>query len=313
MLYLLQMGRSKVLTTLDSSHSWSCLSCCVLTRSTVISSSDSSDLHTSTVQFDPPLLMQHFRLTLVFKPLIPGRPMVLQWNAGCLRVRSTELIHFFSTHPVDRCIQESNLNSSSSFRISGFSARRSDLIHSWSGILSRDVTHASGGVIIFVRQGLSFSELSTSFLSSPHPYSDYVWVSISFNNSSSLSFIIVYASLFALFRRIAEPTPFLSPPEISSFWGTSIAITPSGTQKVVPTPVGRKYSIESSLLTSFPSMTLIYLLFSIVPPLTSRLVPPLSPFPVPGRWFSTWVLIAYQFLYLSLSLRSFATTSVPLP
>ena len=31
--------------------------------------------------------------------------------------------------------------------------------------LSPDATHASGSVIIFIRQGLSFSELSTSFLS----------------------------------------------------------------------------------------------------------------------------------------------------
>ena len=48
------------------------------------------------------------------------------------------------------------------------------------------------GVIIFVRQGLSFSELSTSSLSSLDPYSDYVGVSISLNNSSSLSFLNVY-------------------------------------------------------------------------------------------------------------------------
>ena len=49
---------------------------------------------------------------------------------------------------------------------------------------------------------------------------------------------------------MAEPTPFLpsffSSPEVSSFCGTSIAITLSGTQKVLPTPVGRKYSTGSS-------------------------------------------------------------------
>ena len=52
-------------------------------------------------------------------------------------------------------------------------------------------------------------------------------------------FFNVYAPLFALLRRMAEPTPFLTPffppPEISSFWGTSTAITPSGTQEVLPT------------------------------------------------------------------------------
>ena len=53
--------------------------------------------------------------------------------------------------------------------------------------------HASGSVIIFVRQGLFFSELSTSSLSSLDPYSDYVGVNISLNNSSSVSFLNVYA------------------------------------------------------------------------------------------------------------------------
>ena len=191
------------------------------TRNTVTLSSDSSDMYTSTVQFSPSSANLHSRPTLVFKPLIPRRPIlyllplpphhrplllavllrllpplppdslrVLQWNAGGLRARSTELLYFLLSHPVDLiCIQESNLNSSSSFRNPGFSALRSDRTHSRSGILSPDATHASGGVIIFVRQGLSFSELSTSSLSSLDLYSDYVGVNISLNNSSSLSFL----------------------------------------------------------------------------------------------------------------------------
>ena len=64
-------------------------------------------------------------------------------------------------------------------------------------------------------------------------------------------------------------------------------------------------------------MTLTYLPFSIAPLaatplLTFPLLPPLSLFPAPDRCFRTWVLIIYQFLYLSLSLRSIAPTSVPL-
>ena len=246
---------------------------------------------------------------------------VLQWNAGGLRARGTELLHFLSSHPVDLIsIQESNLNSS--FRIPGFSVLSSDRTHSRSGILSSDTTHASGGVVIFVRQGLSFSELSTSTLSSLDPYSDYVGNNISLNNSSSPSFLNVYAPLFAPLQRMAEPTPFLPPffppPEISSFLGTSIVITPSGTRAVLPTPAGRKYLTGSFLLTSSPSMTLTQPPFSITPlavasPLTSPLLPLLLPFPAPGRCYRTWVLTIYQFFYLSLSLRSFAPTSVPLP
>ena len=256
---------------LGSSHFWSCFPC----RNTVTTSSDSSDTYISTVESGPPstdaALTRHPRLHTSYPPsahfispssapsppsLAPGRPStppasspphdsirVLQWNAEGLRARSTELFYFLSSYSVDLiCIQESNLNSSSSFRIPGFSALRFDRTHSRSGILSSDATQASGGVVIFVRQGLSFFELSTSSLSSLDFYSDYVGVNISLNNSSLVSFLSVYVPLFAPPQRMAEPIPslpqFFPPPEMSSFWGTSIAITPSGTQEPLPTPRG---------------------------------------------------------------------------
>ena len=137
-----------------------------------------------------------------------------------------------------------------------------------------------------------------------------------------MSFLNVYAPLSSPPQRMAEPTSFLPPsfppPKISSFWGTSIAITLSGTQEVLPTPAGSKYSNGSFLLTSSPSMVLTHPPFSIAPvavalPLTSPLLPLLLPFPALGRCYRTWVLTIYQFFYLSLSLRSFAPTIVPLP
>ena len=170
--------------------------------------------------------MQHSHPTLIFKPLVfflptlyllplhphhrlvllavslylllslplPNSVRVFQWNAGGLQARSTKLLHFISCHPVDFIyIQESNLNLSSSFQIPGFFALRSHGTHSRSGIFSTDVTDASGGVILFVKHGLSFSELSTSSLSSLDPYSNYVEVNVSLNDSSSLSFLNVYA------------------------------------------------------------------------------------------------------------------------
>ena len=168
--------------------------------STVTSSSDFSSWYISSAQCGlsgPLLLMQHSHPTLAFKPLVlflltlyllpmhpyhrlmllavslflllrlplPNSLRVFQWNAGDLRARSTELLHFIFSQLVDLiCIQESNLNLSSSFRIPGFSALQSDGTHSRSGIFSTDVTDACSGIIIFVRQGLSFSELSTSSL-----------------------------------------------------------------------------------------------------------------------------------------------------
>ena len=133
-------------------------------------------------------------LYLLLSLPLPNSLRVLQWDAGGIRARSTKLIHFISSHPVDvNYIQESNLNLSSTFRIPGFSALRSDGTHSRSGIFSTDVADASGGVIIFVKQGLFFSELSTSSLSLLGPYSYYVEVNISLNDSSSFSFFNVYA------------------------------------------------------------------------------------------------------------------------
>ena len=197
--------------TLGSSYSWSFPSCCIpasfrdpTPTSSVTSSLDSSSLYTSTAQSGPLLLMQHLQPTLAFTSLIlfpptsyflplhphycfmllvvslylsltlPDSFRVFQWNAGGLRARSTELLHFILSHPIDLiCMQESNLNLSSSFRIPGFSALRSDCIHSRFGIFLTDATtYASGGIIIFVRQGLFFSKLSTSSLSLLDPYSD---------------------------------------------------------------------------------------------------------------------------------------------
>ena len=142
-----QLSLSKF-RALGSSHSWSCLPC----RSTVTPSSDSSDTYTSTVQSGPPstdaALSRHPRLQTSYPPsahyispssapspptlapghfstppassLPPDSLRVLQWNAGGLRATSTELLHFFLSHPVDLiCIQESNLNSSSSFGFLG--------------------------------------------------------------------------------------------------------------------------------------------------------------------------------------------------
>ena len=140
------------------------------------------------------LMLLAVSLYLLLSLPLPNSLRVLQWNAGGFRARSTKLIHFILSHPVDLIyIQESNLNLSSSFRIPGFSALQSGVTHSRSGIFSTDVADASGGVIIFVKQGLSFPELSTSSLSLLDPYSDYVGVNISLNDFSSLSFLNVYA------------------------------------------------------------------------------------------------------------------------
>ena len=248
---------------------------------------------------------------LASSPSTPDSLRVLQWNAGGLRARSTKLLHVLSSHPVDLiCIQESNLNSSSSFRIPGFSALHSDRTHSRSGILSPDAMHTSSGIVTFVRQGLSFSELSTSSLSSLDPYSNYVGVNISLNNSSSLSFLNVYAPLICSSLTDGRTDSFslsILPSSRNLFiLGDFNCHHPSGTQEALLTTTGRKYSTGSSLLISSPSMTLTHPPFSIAPLavaplLTSPLLPLLLPFLAPERCFRTWVLATYQFFYPSLS------------
>ena len=123
------------------------------------------------------------------------------------------------------------------------------------------------------------------------PFSDYVGDQ-HFTNSSPLSFLNVYAPLFALFRRIAEHTPFLPPsflyPGIFSFWGILITITPLKLKRYFRS---RDEKVLNWII-FFPSITLTYLCFStapraVAPPLTSPLPRPFSPILVHGRCFRT--------------------------
>ena len=121
------------------------------------------------------LMLLAVSLYLLLSLPLPNSLKVLQSNAGVLRARSTKLIHFNSFHPVNLIhIQDSNLNSSSSFRIPGFSALQSHGTHSRTGIFSTNIANAN-------------------------------------DSSSSLSFLNVYAPPLVLLRRIAEPISFLSP------------------------------------------------------------------------------------------------------
>ena len=81
------------------------------------------------------LMLLAVSLYLLLSLPFPNSIRALQWNVGGFRARSTKLIHFISSHPVDLIyIQESNLNLPCSFRIPGFSALQSHGTHSGSGI-----------------------------------------------------------------------------------------------------------------------------------------------------------------------------------
>ena len=249
----------------------------------------------------------------------PDSLRVLQWNAGGLSARSTELLHFLSSHPVDLiCIQESNLNSSSSFQIPGFSALQSDRTHFRSGILSPDATHASGSVVIFARQGLPFSELSTSSLSSLDPYSDYVGVNISLNNSSSASFLNVYAPPYLLLPNRWQNRLLFSLK--SSLLQNSLH---SGGLQLPSPPLGLKRYFQSPQKEVFHwiiSSDILPLNDPDTPTLLHRSSSDISFAPSTFAFCYSWEVLQDLvsdhlpiLLSVPLSLQSFTPTSVPLP
>ena len=205
-------------------------------------------------------------------------------------------------------------------RIPGFSALRSDRTHSRSGILSSDATHAGGGVIIFVWQGLSFFKLSSSSLSLLDPYFNYVGANISLNNSSSLSFLNVYAPPIRSSQTDGRTDSF-SPSILSSSRNLFILGDLNCHHSLWDS---RRYFRREEVFNWVISSDLLLYNNPDTPTLFhrssgSRSYPEISfvfsslAFLAPERCFRTWVLTTFQFFYPSLSLQSFAPTSVILP
>ena len=180
----------------------------------------------------------------------PDSPRLLQLNAVGLRATSAKLLYSILLPPVDLiCIQESNINFSSCVRMPRYSVLRSARTHSRSGILSPDDQHTNGGVIISMRQGLSFSELSISSvsLSLLDPYPNYVGVIISPNHSSLLSFPNAYAFPNCSSLMDSRINSVLLSTRNLSILRIPIAITFSGTQKVLLTHAGRNIQFKGHL------------------------------------------------------------------
>ena len=196
------------------------------------SSSDSSSWYTCTAQSGPSgpsgslLLMQHLHPTLAFKPLILILPTLYllalhpHHRLKLLAVSLCLLFLFPSLTPSGYFNGMLGVSKPGALNfytllflipLTLYISRNLTLIYlPFSGSLnslfcgsiaptlylvffSTNVTDAKGGVILFVRQGFPFSELSTFSFSSPDPYSDYAEINISLNDSSSLSFLNVYA------------------------------------------------------------------------------------------------------------------------
>ena len=232
------------------------------------------------------------------------------------------LNYFTSSRPILLTLSVSRDPILTPLPLFGFSALRSDGNHSRTGILSLDATHASGCVIIFVRQGLSFSKLSTSSLSSLDPYSDYVGVNISLSNSSSFSFFNVYAPylllpngwqnrlIFSLHSSLLQKSLHSGGLQLPSPLWDSRGTSNPRREEVFNWVI----SSDLFLLNDPDTPTLLQRSSGSFPLPTFPLLPPLLPFLAPGRCFRTLVLTIYQFFSPSLPLSpAFRPNECPLP
>ena len=110
--------------------------------------------------FCPFSSLHHFQLFshtsgfLFFTRLAQGSLMKCS-RSSCQKSLIHHFLLFFPVNLIS--IQESNLNSLLSFRTPGYSTLRSDYISSWSGSLSPADPYVGGDVVIFLRQGATYS------------------------------------------------------------------------------------------------------------------------------------------------------------
>ena len=168
----------------------------------------------------------------------------------------------------------------------------------------------------------AFSKFSTSTLFSLDPYSDYVGINISPNNSSSLPFLNVYAPLIS-FSLTDGRTDTFSPSILSSsrnlfILGDFNCHHPLWDSKGTSAPCGEgvfDWVISSNLLpfNDPDTPTLLHRSTGSRSSVDISFAPSSLALSCLGRCFMTWVLTTYQFFYLFLSPRSFVATSVPIP
>ena len=131
----------------------------------------------------PPPQTQHTISLLKQSSFHPSPPTrnnlrILQWNANGIRPRRTELIQFLSLNQYNLIlVEESLLSSDSIFHIPGYKTLQKNRF-----ITRRGTTISTGnlgsGVLILVKNGLTYTSLSTQSLSSLDPSSDYLAITV---------------------------------------------------------------------------------------------------------------------------------------
>ena len=151
-----------------------------------------------------------------FHPSSPSRNnlRILQWNANGIRPRRTELLHFLSHNQYDLIfIQESHLSSDSTFRIPGYKTLQKNRFMTRRGT-TNSTGNLGGGVLILVKNGLSYTSLSTQSLSSLDPSSDYLAIAVKIKGAAPIHLFNVYVPPIRSSSSDSRPksfSPFLLP------------------------------------------------------------------------------------------------------
>ena len=127
-------------------------------------------------------------LTSSFHPSSPSRNnlRILQWNVNEICPRRTELIQFLFHNQYDLIfIQESHLSSDSIFRIPGYKTLQKNRSMTRRGT-TNSTGNLGGGVLILVKNGLTYTSLSTQSLSSLDPSSDYLAIAVKVKGASPI-------------------------------------------------------------------------------------------------------------------------------
>ena len=129
-----------------------------------------------------------------FHPSSPSRNnlRILQWNANGIRPRRTKLIQFLSHNQYDLIfIQELHFSSDSTFRIPGYKILQKNRSMTRRGT-TNSTGNLGGGVLILVKNGITYTSLSTQSLSSLDPSSDYLAIAVKVKGASPIHFFNVY-------------------------------------------------------------------------------------------------------------------------
>ena len=151
-----------------------------------------------------------------FHPSSPSRNnlRILQWNANGIRPRRTELIQFLSQNQYDLIfVQESHLSSDFTFSIPGHKTLQKNRSMTRRGT-TISTGNLGGGLLMLVKNGLTYSSLSTQSFSSLDPSSDYSAITLKIKGASPIHFFNIYVHRIRSSSSDSRPksfSPFLLP------------------------------------------------------------------------------------------------------